>query len=49
MFDCFGEYVGEVVVCVNIFERDFTRVNVFSKEVVFDVDMFDMLMEGRIL
>ena len=48
MFDCFGEYVSEVVVCVNIFERDFTRVNAFSKEVVFDVNMLDTLMEGRV-
>ena len=48
MFNCFGEYIGEVIICVNVLECNFSHVDVFSKEVVFDIDMLDTLMEGQI-
>ena len=48
MFECFSEYVGDVIISVNVFQCDFAHVYTFSEEVVFYVDMLDTLMEGWI-
>ena len=48
MFNSFSEYISKIIICVDVFECDFSHVNTFSKEVVFDIDMLDMLMERQI-
>ena len=45
----FGKYIGNVVVSVDIRECYFLRLNMLVKEMVFNIDVFDAVMEKRIL
>lgn len=44
----FGKYISNVVVGVNVFDVNFLRLNVFTEEVVLDVDVFDPGMKERV-
>ena len=47
MFEGFGEEVGNVVICFDVCNFEFVGLDTLMKEVIFDVNVFDMgVQEG---
>jgi hypothetical protein len=45
----FCEDIGKVVMSVNVGKFEVTRVNMLMEEVVFNINVFDPLVKGRVL
>ena len=43
--ESFREYIGNVIVGIDVGKGNILRLDTLSKEVVFDIDMLDMIME----
>lgn len=41
----FSKYIGYVVVGIDVIEDDFLGLDALAKEMVFDIDVFDVIME----
>ena len=46
---CFGKYAGDIVMSIDVRKGDFIWLNVFMKEGMLDVNVFDVIMQCGIL
>ena len=46
--ESFYEYIGDVVVGIDVIKCNFLGLDAFMKEMMFDVDVFDAIVECRV-